>query len=139
MVKPVSAPICPYCGGDSVLVTGDVVYPNRPDLAGKRFWLCAGDQAWVGVHGKTERPLGTLADAALRKHRQEVHAVFDVIWQAKMVRDGNTEWSARGRGYKWLAEAMQIPPSECHSALFSHDQCALAIAICAPIARRLKR
>jgi len=139
MVKPVSAPICPYCEGGAILVTGDRIYPNRPDLAGKRYWFCPGDDAYVGCHGKTERPLGTLADAALRKHRQEVHAVFDPIWKAKMTRDGNTQFSAIGRAYKWLAEAMQIKPSDCHTSLFNHDQCALAIRICAPYARRLDR
>lgn len=139
MVKPVSPPICPYCGGDAKLVTGDVVYPDWADLAGKRFWYCAGDAAWCGCHGKTERPLGNLADKSLRDARQAAHAEFDPIWQAAMKRDNLEKFRARGRGYKWLAEQMQIPVRQCHIARMDMEQCARVVAICAPFARRLRR
>ena len=139
MVKPVSPPICPYCGGDAKLVTGDVVYPGRFDLSAKRFWYCAGDDAWVGCHGKTERPLGTMADKELRNARQAAHAQFDPLWQEKQRRENMPKFRARGRGYRWLAEQMQMPVRECHIAMMSAEQCARVMTICEPIARRLKR
>lgn len=138
MVKPVSPPLCPYCGGDAVLVRGDVIYPQRFELHDKRFWYCAGDQAWTGCHGKTERPLGTLADKALRDARQAAHSEFDPLWQRKMEREGTEKFRARAHGYRWLAEQMQLPVSQTHIAMFNLEQCAEVVRVCAPFARRLR-
>lgn len=32
--------ICDYCDKPAELVTGAEVYPHRPDLHHKKFWLC---------------------------------------------------------------------------------------------------
>ena len=39
---------CPYCGKDAALVTGDKIYPHRPDLYDRNFWLCTACDAYVG-------------------------------------------------------------------------------------------
>lgn len=139
MVKPVSAPICPYCGGDAVLVGGRVIYPERADLWDQRFWYCAGDNAWVGCHEKTEKPLGRLADVWLRQAKQRAHAAFDPIWQAKARRAKINIHHARGKGYRWLAEQMGIPGSEMHIGMLSIEQCEQVVTICSPIAAKLRR
>lgn len=141
MVKPVSAPICPYCGGDAVLVKGDVIYPNTRDLDihDRRYWYCAGDGAWVGCHEKTEKPLGRLADVWLRQAKQRAHDVFDPIWKEKARRAKINIHHARGKGYRWLAEQMGIPASEMHIGMLSIEQCEQVVAICAPIAAKLRR
>ena len=141
MVKPVSPPICPYCGGDAVLVAGSVIYGDRrdQDLAEKKFWYCAGDQAWVGCHAKTEKPLGRLADSELRAAKQAAHAVFDPLWQARQRVSGLEKFRARGRGYKWLAEQMGIPTKLCHIGMFDIEQCRRVVEICTPFTRKLRK
>lgn len=61
------APTCPYCGKDSVLVNGHVIYPHRPDLLEKKFYWCKPCDAYVGCHPGTANPLGRLANAELRR------------------------------------------------------------------------
>ena len=98
-------PICSYCGAAATLVTGARLYAHRPELAGRSFWECAACQAWVGCHtprGDDDpdcpRPLGTLADASLRRWRNSAHALFDPIWRSGSM--------SRGQAYTWLAEEM---------------------------------
>lgn len=76
---------CPYCGKDVHLVTGEEIYPHRNDLHMKNFWLCKPCNAYTGTHDKNPKrgfngtePLGTLANAKLRKLRKDTHAVFDL-------------------------------------------------------------
>lgn len=141
MVKPISAPICPYCGGDAVLVRGSVIWPthNDLDLHEKRYWFCAGDRAWVGCHKSTERPLGTLADAQLRKARERAHKAFDPIWQEKARRKNIAPMHARGKGYRWLGEMMKLKPGAMHIGMLDLAQCARVVEICQPVLNRLRK
>ena len=41
---------CPYCSRRAMLVTGQVIYPHRPDLHDLNFWLCDHCKAYVGTH-----------------------------------------------------------------------------------------
>ena len=98
---------CPYCGKDVHLVTGKEIYPHRNDLHMKNFWLCEPCNAYTGTHEKNPKrgfngtePLGTLANAKLRKLRKDIHAVFDLIWQEKHF--------SRTDAYSWLAKQMNI-------------------------------
>jgi hypothetical protein len=76
------APVCQDCGELSLLVGGDVVYPHRPDLAEKWFWLCAPCDAYVGTHSGTTVALGTLAKAPLRRARRKLHdLLLDPLWK----------------------------------------------------------
>lgn len=78
---------CDYCGRPARLVGGAEVYPHRPDLSSKRFWLCRPCDAWVGCHPKAEPrrgglgdgtvPLGRLANADLRRAKQRAHAAVE--------------------------------------------------------------
>jgi len=81
-----SAPICPYCGGAAELVSGATLFPHREDIRDRRFWECAGCQAWVGCRtprgandSECPRPLGTLAEAALRRWRTSAHALIGAM------------------------------------------------------------
>lgn len=91
---------CPYCGNPAANVGGDVVYPHRPDLAPKRFWVCLPCDARVGCHGTSDRPLGRLANAELRQWKMKAHAVFDPIWKERRM--------SRGAAYRWLAEMLGV-------------------------------
>jgi hypothetical protein len=132
----VTTPRCPYCDATAVLVSGDVIYPRRRDLAGKRFWKClACGDAYVGCHPGTTRALGRLADADLRAAKQRAHAAFDPLWEEK-ARRGTGRNEARSRGYRWLAAQMGIPAAECHIGMFDVARCDLVVVICAPYRSR---
>ena len=69
------SPVCGYCKQPAALITGAVLYPNKPKLAALRFWHCEPCGAWVGCHpaalnsgmGEGTVPLGGLANAELRR------------------------------------------------------------------------
>lgn len=115
-------PICPYCNTEAVLVTGERIYPHRPDLADRKIWLCEKCGAYVGCHPGTEAPLGRLADAELRAAKMAAHTAFDVIWKKGNVR--------RSIAYRWLAEQLKIPNEQCHIGMFDVDLCQRVVDVC---------
>ena len=127
------APRCQYCQAVAELVDGTVIYPNRPDLKDKNFWLCVPCDAFVGCHranigfGDGTRPFGTLADADLRLARRNAHLAFDSLWATK---------PDRRAAYRWLAEEMQINIANCHIAMFDLDQCAQVQVLAHKYAKR---
>lgn len=106
---------CPYCNREAKLVTGDVVYPHRPDLYTKNFWLCEPCEAFVGCHPGTLRPLGTLATKTLRQLRLAAHNAFDPIWKSRKLK--------RKEAYQWLAKEMGIDVKRCHISQFNEAEC----------------
>jgi hypothetical protein len=117
--------LCPYCGGPVQLVTGKAVYPHRPDLFAKKFWMCKPCNAYVGCHKKTDRPLGRLADARLRHWKMQAHTAFDPIWKTAKKADQAKE---RTQAYIWLASQMGLDTKDCHIGMFDAEQCKLVIA-----------
>lgn len=99
-----------------MLVDGNVIYPNRPDLRQKSFWLCAPCGAYVGCHEGTNKPFGTLADYETRRARNRAHAEFDPIWQLG--------WMNRKQAYAWLASKLGIDFERCHIGMFDAATCA---------------
>ena len=108
-------PICPYCGNKSDGVTGQVVYPHRPDLHNKWFYRCVLCDAYVGCYSDIKNSLGRLANAELRKYKSMAHRAFDPIWKTKAMK--------RSDAYKALAAEMRIQPSECHIGMFDEKTC----------------
>ena len=109
-----SPPICPKCGKEAELVDSKIVY-------GKSYgpiWYCGCEKSgvYVGCHGGTERPLGTMADASLREFRKDAHKAFDPIWK-------NNTPLKRWQAYSWLASKMGISRKDCHIAMFDEEQC----------------
>lgn len=114
------APLCPYCNTFSKKVFGSVIYPHRPDLAHRKFFLCLPCNAYVGTHAKSGKPLGTLANAKLRRLRNQAHLAFDPVWK-----EGD-----RSAAYSTLAKKMNISFAECHIAMFNEAQCQLVVDLC---------
>lgn len=114
--------ICPYCNKEARLVTGDVIYPHREDLYEKYFYLCSDCYAYVGCHPETEKPLGRLADAELRKTKMFAHKFFDAIWKSGKMR--------RKEAYNWLADKLKIKVENCHIGMFDVETCKRVIEIC---------
>lgn len=129
-------PLCPYCGSFAERVTGKAIYPHRADLHSKRFFRCEPCGAYVGSHVDSGIPLGRLANADLRRLKQQVHALFDPLWmhldlayQHTEDRTSGMRRAQRGRCYRWLAHHMQLSVDDCHVGHFDDAQCQLAIDI----------
>lgn len=72
---------CPYCQKEAEWTSNEVVYGRR---YGKSFmcYYCKNCDAYVGCHQNTKKPLGTMANKALRKKRIEAHAIVDILWKS---------------------------------------------------------
>ena len=55
---------CDYCGHKAALVDDSEIYGRS---FGHTAYLCRNCGAYVGCHGRTDKPLGRLADATLRE------------------------------------------------------------------------
>ena len=86
------------------------------------IYYCTNCGAYVGVHDGTKKPLGTLANAALRNKRREAHNAFDPLWRKRGLK--------RSEAYHWLAKRMKLPDYRTHIAQFTMAQCQEVIEIC---------
>lgn len=114
---------CPYCGTPAVLVDSRVIYGTSYG----RAWACGRYpecDAYVGCHQGTDRPKGTLADAALRRARKAAHAAFDPLWQR---RGGGNR---RSVAYAWLARQLGLGVDDCHMGLFDLETCRRVVEVC---------
>lgn len=122
--------VCPYCDQSARLVDGLWVYPHRPDLKEKMFWMCDPCDAWVGCHKAKKKggrgdgtiPLGRLANSRLRKLKQEAHKVFDPLWK-------NGPFRNRTMAYRWLAQQLKLSYADCHIGMFDDERCLQVIEI----------
>lgn len=110
--------ICRYCGGKIVLTSSSKIYGT--DYG--KIYLCTNCNAFVGVHKKSEKPLGTLANSILRTKRKEAHQVFDKFWKDKQM--------SRREGYKWLSQQMGLPFKSTHIGYFEIEECNKVIELC---------
>lgn len=120
--------VCDYCSKPAELVTGDRIYPNRPDLHEKLFWRCVPCEAYVGCHMPKARlgftgkePLGRLADKSLRRAKNAAHAAFDPLWKDGLMR--------RKSAYAWLAGALGISVARCHIGEFDLATCQAVVEL----------
>lgn len=76
---------CPYCKKDALWTSNEVVYGRRYG----RSWMCyycPDCDAYVGCHNNTDKPLGTMANKALRTLRMKTHSLFDPLWKTGKMR-----------------------------------------------------
>ena len=123
---------CPYCKKQAPLVESAVAYGGRD--YGRLVYYCEGCDASVGCHAGTMKPLGSMANAELRRLRVAVHRVFDPIYEklhaARQRKDPKYSKSkARRDCYARLAQRMGMRAEACHIANFDVDQCKRAIEI----------
>lgn len=142
--EPLPPGYCQHCRAECADRYGSEIYPDRPELAEKIIWVCMYCGALVGTHedGKDKgKPLGTAANAELRKARQFVHGLLDPLWldahkepeYASARKEGDEaerrkalaiiKRTARKRVYEWLADQMELEFDRTHVALFDIDQC----------------
>lgn len=68
------------------------------------------------------RPLGNLANEALRMKRMETHQVFDNFWKERGM--------SRTQGYKWMAKKLRLSEELAHIGGFEMDRCQKLIRLC---------
>lgn len=110
---------CDYCGRQAEYVDSKVVYGKSYGM----MYLCRNCMAYVGVHKGTDKPLGRLADATLRKWKMAAHASFDPLWKTGPFR------GRRKAAYGWLAGQMGLPVEKTHIGMFDVPQCQEVIKI----------
>lgn len=118
--------ICRYCGSVIRLVPAENIYgmksAKRLGLIGEYIYQCQNCSARVGCHKGTTRPLGNVANEALRLKRIETHHIFDAYWKSQhMTRTG---------AYRWLSQHMRLPAKQTHIGGFEMDQCQQVIDFC---------
>lgn len=111
---------CDYCGTLTMFVDSKVIYGKSYGM----IYLCPNCGAYVGVHKGTDKPLGRLANAELRKWKNAAHRAFDPLWQR------GPFLGRRNASYGWLAKQMQLPVEKTHIGMFDIENCRKAIAIC---------
>lgn len=121
-----NAPTCIECGSRAFLTDGRAIYPHRPDLYRKRFWLCQCG-AYCGCHHGTSDALGYPCGPETRKARSAAHAAFDPLWRSGKMK--------RGQAYRWLSKATAIPFDQCHIGMMTAKQ---AQSVCQSVAAYLK-
>ena len=131
-------PICPYCGQQARLFNGLSVYPHRQDLKMLRFWMCKPCDAYVGCHKKGvwvetregrvtsdgTMPFGRLANAELRKAKQEAHSAIDWVWEYE-----ENKPKSRKAMYRRLADELGIDIHDCHIGAFDVERCREVVRI----------
>lgn len=108
-------PYCQYCRQPAKMVTGEQVYPQRPELWHKAFWVCEPCDARVGTHPGTTKPLGLLVNDEGRRARMRAHRAFDRLWLDGLM--------TRSAAYRWLAEQLGMERRKTHIGYFTATQC----------------
>lgn len=118
--------ICRHCGGAVRLVSASKVYgpaaAARLGIDRQSFYQCQNCNARVGCHPGSMRPLGNLANEALRMKRMETHHVFDSFWKERGM--------SRTQAYKWMAKKMRLSEELAHIGGFEMDRCQKLIKLC---------
>jgi hypothetical protein len=110
---------CPYCGGIAEFVDSKEVYGRSCGM----IYLCRPCKAYVGTHNRSNKPLGRLANAELRRLRNAAHSHFDPIWKQGRFK------GRRNAAYQWLAKKMDLTVGETHIAMFDVEQCRSVVEI----------
>lgn len=121
-----TAVVCDYCRAAARLTTGREVYPHRPDLFAKPFYVCTPCDARVGCHPGTNNVLGRLANAELRGAKQAAHAALDPLWRSGQFK--------RKDAYYRLSKALGIAFADCHIGMFDVETCRRVVAVVPSIA-----
>lgn len=119
-------PRCIECRLLTRLVDGRTIYPHRPDLYEKWFYLCQCG-AYCGCHQGTKDALGYPCGPVTRRARSAAHEAFDPLWRKNKV--------GRSDAYAWLAKEMGLTRDECHIGMMTADQANQVVAL---VAARLK-
>lgn len=104
--------LCPYCNNQADFISSKEFYGTD---YGTNLYVCRPCDARVGTHGRSEKPLGTMANTRLRELRMQCHKYFDRKWKLGEM--------SRSKAYEWLQNAMNLTAKEAHIGMFNELQC----------------
>jgi hypothetical protein len=115
---------CPYCGSPVLRVNNSLIYRRE---YGQWPWAYKCEDvecdSYVGMHPKTDIPLGTLANKETRAARKKAKAVFMPFWESGRM--------TQTEAYAWLGKQLGIENVEhCHFGWFDAATCERAYGIC---------
>lgn len=70
-----------------------------------------------------------LANAEPREWKEKLHAALEPMAVTKARRDAISTFEARAKGYRWLANALQIDEKACTIHQLDPDQCRAAVGV----------
>ncbi len=107
---------CNLCGGKVVYVTNDKIYGKR--YGSGYCYLCQNCGAYVGTHiPRPKEALGLLSNSFMRETKMMCHGIFDSFWKGKPKAS-----KKRHDLYRWLANEMGLPVSDCHFGYFDEQR-----------------
>lgn len=109
---------CPYCGSRALLRPASVVYGEKAADPAAPYYVCArfpACDAYVAAHKKNCLPMGSLANAELRRKRIQAHAALDRLWKGGLM--------IKKQAYFWLQAKLDLPGEETHIGRFSTFRC----------------
>ena len=107
---------CPYCGGKVIFRSADGIY--NENKYGTMLYVCSHYpqcDSYVRASKNSNIPVGTMANAKLRRLRTEAHREFDQLYK--------TGRMDRNSAYKWLADLIGAPLSKAHIGLLGEYYC----------------
>ena len=118
--EPIPNMRCEYCGAPVVRKSADGIY--RENSRGVELYVCSNYprcDAYVRVEPNTGKPVGTLANARLRKLRSEAHKSFDRLHLSGLM--------SKNEAYAWLAALLQAPMKQAHIGYLGEYYCQVVI------------
>lgn len=116
---------CPYCSSRALLCPASVVYGTKAADPAAPYYICARYpicDAYVAAHKKICLPMGTLANAELRRKRIQAHAALGRLWESGLM--------SKKQAYLWLQAKLGLPGEETHIGRFSTFRCEQVIQLC---------
>lgn len=113
--KPVKM-TCPYCSRPMQLRKGDVVYKENKKK--RMVYVCTGYpecDSYVRTQDGSLNPIGTPANAELRRLRYEAHSQFDLLWKKNLM--------SKYEAYLWLSTVTGLPEDMAHIGDFRENLC----------------
>jgi len=107
---------CPKCGATIVLRSAEGIYKENKNNT--MLYICSNYphcDMYVRTHPGTTKPVGTLADARLRKLRREAHFYFNQLYESGAMTDDDA--------YTLLMNIVQAPRSKAHIGYLGEYYC----------------
>lgn len=117
--------LCPYCGAPAVCVPASRLFGADVRRKGDYLYLCTQwpvCDSYVAAHRHSRQPMGTLANAPLRRKRMLAHAALDTLRRSQ----GMEKWAV----YLWLQCKLGLDASQAHIGMFNETMCERVIALC---------
>lgn len=110
--------VCPYCGSKVKLADRFVVSHRDDALGSGKIYVCErypSCDSYVGCNLNTDIPLGTLANAELRRIRMQAHKAFDWLWKSGRM--------SRKEAYQTMQKVTGLNKDKAHIGMMNVEQC----------------